>query len=306
MLQKIPLELVTLIASYLDLKSTSEFAATCHHCYNAVLPLIWQHLTITDTNELSILDKKFQKNPIWSQRAIQYVHTVSLCRRNCNRIFSCRFAASMFGITSSRSEQQEELLSIQPHEQTGSFGQHLLNLFPHVTRLVLDYALALQNFYLVPQPQPPQTILPYAKSFSVVNYESDNAGILYNLLTPFKKIRHLQLQTLPVVSLCDDMDESILTDSDLNTLASLGLKDLTRLELSYLDSTINMDIFINLLKSLPRLRYLQLNWIFPPVKDDYHQLQQLIELHASLYPDKIEKESNILRISFTNRVFISK
>ncbi|GAA5807649.1 hypothetical protein MFLAVUS_001019 [Mucor flavus] len=306
--QKLPLELVTLIASYLDMKDTSEFATTCRYNYFAVLPLIWQHLTISDTRELSTVADKLKVNSCWSQRAVQFVRSVSLCDKHQHKKFSCSLAASMFGITSTLSELQDEKVVLsQPHEPTAQFGQNLLDLFPHVYSLLFDYKVALQNFYLSPQPQQqeedvftPRPLLAYTGSVSVINYESDHAGILYNLLRPFKNMGHLKLQTLPVVSLCDDIDQSILTNTDIDALTSLGLNELVKLELSLLDSNIELKTFTKLVQSLPKLGCLQLEWIFPPTKEEYNRLRRMVEECAALYPDRMERKPNALYVSFTN------
>ncbi|GAA5797355.1 hypothetical protein EDC94DRAFT_599660 [Helicostylum pulchrum] len=308
MIQKLPLELVTLIASYLDMKDTSEFATTCRYNYFAVLPLIWQHLTITDTRELSMVADKLKVNSSWSQRAVQFVRNVSLCDKHQHKKFSCSLAASMFGITSTLSEQQDEKVVLsQPHEPTAQFGQHLLDLFPHVYSILFDYKVALQNFYLSPQQQQqeggiftPRSLLAYTGSISVINYESDHAGILFNILRPFKYIGHLKLQTLPVVSLCEDIDQSILTNADIDALTSLGLNELVKLELSLLDSSIELNTFTKLVQSLPRLGCLQLEWVFPPTEEEYNQLRQVVEECAALYPDRMERKPNTLYVSFTN------
>ncbi|KAG2232577.1 hypothetical protein INT48_009786 [Thamnidium elegans] len=282
------------------MKDTSEFATTCHYNYFAVLPLIWQHLTITNTRELSIVAHKLKANSSWSQRAIQFVRNISLCNKHQHKKFSCSLAASMFGITSTLSEQQDEKIQVsQPHEHIAQFGQHLFDLFPHVHSLLIDYTVALQNFY-VSQQGASSIPLYYTGSVSIINYESDNAGILYNLLRPFKNIRHLKLQTLPVISLCDDIDQSILTNADIHALTSLGLNELVKLELSLLDSSIELDTFTKLVRSLPKLKCLQLEWIFPPTKDEYNQLRHVVEECAALYPDRMERKSNVLYVSFTN------
>ncbi|CAO3657422.1 unnamed protein product [Mucor hiemalis] len=300
MIQKLPLEIVTVIAGYLPIEDTAEFAKTCQKCYFAVLPHIWHHLSLSSTNELSIVAKRLQTNSLWSQRAVQFVRDVSLCR-GCDehKKFSSAVAASMFGIASTPTDQESERSekdSIKPHERIGNFGRRLLELFPHISNLVLDFAQAARNFYNTPDTTVAR--LPFSGSLSLVNYKSDNTKFMHNLLAPFRKTHHLRVQALPVVSLCDDIDESILSNADIADLATLGLTHLRRLELSYLDSDISLDTFKKLLQSLPHLEDLVLEWIFPPSKSDYQQLCQILEKYGSLVPEKTEKKSNILRVHF--------
>lgn len=306
MIQKLPLEIVTAIAGYLPIEDTAEFAKTCQKCYFAVLPHIWHHLSLSNTKELSIVAKRLQTNSLWSERAVQFVRDVSLCRGEgggCEeqKKFSSAVAASMFGIASTPTDQEEEAAaaekeSLTPHERISNFGRRLLELFPHISNLVLDFAQAARNFYNTSDTTVAR--LPFSGSLSLVNYKSDNTKFMHNLLAPFRKTHHLRVQALPVVSLCDDIDESILSNADIADLATLGLTHLRRLELSYLDSDISLDTFKKLIESLPHLEDLVLEWIFPPNQHDYQQLCQVLETYGSLVPQSTDKKSNILRVHF--------
>lgn len=300
MIQQLPLEIVTVIASYLPLKDTGEFARSCQKCYFAVLPHIWHHLTITDTKELSIVAKKLQTNSLWAQRAVKFVRDVSFNGKNNDKKFSSTLAASLFGITSTHTEQEDEkteMESVKPHERFGAFGRRLLELFPHLSCLVIDFSEAARNFYTIEETT---ARLPFSGSFSLINYKSDNTKFMHSLLLPFRKTHYLKVKALPVVSFCDDIDESILTNDDIADLATLGLTDLRKLELSYLDSCIELDTIKKLLESLPRLQYLELEWIFPPTKQDYKQLCKIIQTYGSLYPEHIEKQYNVLLVRFSH------
>lgn len=300
MIQQLPVEIVTTIAGYLPLKDTGEFARTCQKCYIAVLPHIWHTLTITDTKELSIVAKKLQSNSLWSQRAIKFVRDVSVCGKNDEKKLPSTLAASLFGITITHSEQEDEkseMESVKPHERFVAFVRRLLELFPHLSCLVVDFSEAARNFYTIEETT---ARLPFSGSFSLINYKSDNTKFMHNLISPLRKARHLKIQALPVVSLCDDADESILTNNDIADLTTLGLSDLVKLELSYLDSEIDLLAIKELLQSLPNLLHLELEWIFPPTKQDYNQLCNIIEKYSSLYPDFIEKKSNVLLVRFNH------
>lgn len=300
MLQTLPLEIVTVIASYIPLKDTGEFARTCQKCYFAVLPHIWHHLSIGDTRELSTVAKRLETNSLWSQRAIHFVRNVTFCS-GCHqhKRFSSAVAASMFGIANTPSNQREErseLESVTPHESINTFGKRLLELFPNLTNFVLDFAEAARNFYHTPERNAPK--LPFPGSLSLINYKSDNTEFMHSLLAPFRMMHQLRLQAIPVVSLCDDIDKSILTNEDIVDLSTLGLTDLQRLELSYLDSDIDLNAMKNLVESLPNLQDLVLEWVFSPSKADYNRLCKVLEGFGSLHPKHVEKKSSILHVHF--------
>ncbi|KAG2198295.1 hypothetical protein INT47_003008 [Mucor saturninus] len=298
MIQQLPLEIVTAIANYIPLKDTGEFARTCRKCYFAVLPHIWHDLTITDTKDLSIVAKKLQTNSLWAQRAVQFVRDVSFSSKN-NKQFSSTLAATLFGTTSTHTEQEDEkneFESVQPHERFVAFGRRILELFPHLTSLLVDFSEAARNFYSTEETI---TRLPFTGSFSLINYRADQTRFMHNLISPFRKIRHLKVQGLQVVSLCDDIDESILTNNDIGELATLGLMDLERLELSYLDLDIELNTMQRLMQSLPHLQHLELEWIFPPAKQDYLVLCSMMKTF-SLYPECLQKKNNILFVRFSH------
>ncbi|KAI9476043.1 MAG: hypothetical protein EXX96DRAFT_575539 [Benjaminiella poitrasii] len=306
MLQLLPLEVLTHIASFIPLEDTSEFGSACQKCYFAVLPHIWHHLSINNTKELNLVASRLKSNSVWADRAIHFVRDVSLEPCSHPKI-SSTLAAAMFGIASTPSDQEKErkeYLSITPHERIGAFGKRLLQVFPHLSNLVFDFSQAVKNFYMAPPPNTKEdtnedTIrLPFSGSVSLVNYKSDNTKLMHYLLAPFRRTHHLKVQALPVVSLCDDIDESILTDNDIADLATLGLTHLRQLELSYLDSDIHLETMKSLVMSLPHLTDLTLEWIFPPNKHDYLKLCEMLENYGSLHPETVENENNIMLVHF--------
>ncbi|KAG2210383.1 hypothetical protein INT46_000964 [Mucor plumbeus] len=326
MLQELPLEILTQIAEYIPLEDASEFGRTCQKCYFAILPHIWHNLTLNNTAELNLVAKRLESNSIWAQRAIRFVRDFSLAssEQANHHKFSSTLAASMFGIASSPDEQAaeeeyeaEENKKIAPHERIGTFGKRLLKLFPHLSNLVFDFTEAARNFYSNPSATSPQATtneqqkkennddddddnarLPFSGSVSLVNYKSDHTNFMHYLLAPFRRTHHLKVKALPVVSLCDDIDESILTNADLQDLSTLGLTHLRKLELSYLDSDIHLETIKNLIESMPHLNDLELEWIFPPSKDDFTKLCQIIQSYAHLYPKQVHKKESIYHVHF--------
>jgi hypothetical protein len=315
MIQKLPLEVVTQIASNIPLEDAGEFARTCQKCYFAVLPHIWHHLSLHNTTELSLVAERLQSNGLWAQRAIQFVRDVSLTGTKNNQRMSSTLAASMFGIASSPQQQARDQNnsssnnSVTPHERIGSFGRRILQLFPGVTNLVFDFAEAAKNFYSSTSPTTEEEVgskdgLPYSGSVALVNYKADNTKFMHYLLAPFRKTRHLKVQALPVISVCVDIDESILTNEDIADLATLGFNHLRKLELSYLDSDIQLDTVRELLKSLPHLKDLDLRWIFPPNKEEFKLLCQLLKSESALYPDHVVSKTNRLQARFVRQQVI--
>ncbi|KAL7321601.1 hypothetical protein PS15m_001358 [Mucor circinelloides] len=337
MLQELPLEILTQIAEFIPVQDAGEFARTCQKCYFAILPHIWHQLTLNNTVELNMLAKRLQSNNLWAQRAIRFVRDVSLGSDDqINQPkFSSTLAASMFGIASSPAEQAaeeaEETKKVTRRERIGVFGKKLLNMFPHLSNLVFDFTEAARNFYSGGAVSPSATDtevpadravaadtmtagqpkeddedanvddnarLPFSGSVSLLNYKSDHSKFMHYLLAPFRRTHHLKLEALPVVSLCDDIDESILTNADLQNLATLGLTHLRKLELSYLDSDIRLETMKALLESMPHLNELDLEWIFPPSKEDFTRLCQVIQDYAHLYPVQTNKKASVYQVHF--------
>ncbi|KAI8641504.1 hypothetical protein BD408DRAFT_418142 [Parasitella parasitica] len=333
MLQDLPLEVLTKIAENLPVEETGEFARTCHKCYFAVLPHIWHQLTLNNAVELNQVANRLESNSVWAQRAIRFVRDFSF-GNNDEQVnhpkFSSTLAASMFGIASSPAEQAaeeaEQSKKNASHERIGAFGKRLLRLFPHLSNLVFDFKEAARNFYSFPLPPPTPSLeeatsaaartesnishanddsvddnarLPFSGSVSLLNYKSGHSESMHYLLAPFRRTHHLKVEALPVVSLCDDIDESILSNADLQDLATLGLTHLRKLELSYLDSDIRLETFKVLLESMPNLNELSLEWIFPPNKNDFRELCQVIQNLAHLYPDHMHKKTSIYQVNFS-------
>ncbi|GAN11196.1 hypothetical protein MAM1_0501c10754 [Mucor ambiguus] len=341
MLQDLPLEILTQIAEFIPVEDAGEFARACHKCYFAILPHIWHQLTLNNTVELNMLAKRLQSNNLWAQRAIRFVRDVSLGSDDqINQPkFSSTLAASMFGIASTPDEQAaeeaEENKRVTRRERIGVFGKKLLNMFPHLSNLVVDFTEAARDFYsggsggapissatsatetegpaedTVSAEQPKENgeeedvddnaRLPFSGSVSLVNYKSDHSKFMHYLLAPFRRTHHLKLEALPVVSLCDDIDESILTNADLQNLATLGLTHLRKLELSYLDSDFRLQTMQNLLESMPHLNELELEWIFPPSKDDFARLCQVIQESSHLYPTQTNKKASVYKVHFARK-----
>lgn len=333
LLQELPPEILTQIASYLPIHDAEVFSRACHNCYFAALPHIWHHLSLHDASELNIVAKRLKKNDVWAQRAIQFVRDVSLTQGDHKRKYSPTVAATMFGIAALPSDQASEESEHQSlnskRERIGRFGKRLLKMFPHLSNLVLDFHEAVRDFYndattspstntlSVPNTRrrsssttsedddmiPDDIRLPYSGSVSLINYKSDNTRFMHYLLSPFRRSQHLKVQASPIVSLCDDIDESILTDQDIIDLASMGLTHLRKLELSYLDNNVSLDALTKLIKGLPRINELDLEWVFPPSKQEFTMLCQELKNCGSLYTDKVcTTKCNIMHAHFTRLV----
>lgn len=300
MFQKLPVEIVTAIADFLSTKDTGELAQTCQKCYYAALPHMWHELDISNANELSKIAHSVETNGLWSSRANQFVRQVALLHSD-KKGFSPTFSASMFGITSTPSERRNETKlqeSIKPCESISTFGRDIVKIFPHLSSLVVDFKEAIRNFYVGEEVVEQDT--PFSGSFSLVNYKADHTKTMHHLLAPFKGTHHLKIQASSIISLCDDIDESILTDQDVADLATLGLKGLTTLELSYLDSDLQHGTIKKLLEGLPHLQKLELEWLFPPNQEEYQEICEVIQEYGSLYPEQVEHNKSVLQVHFAH------
>ncbi|KAI8059946.1 uncharacterized protein B0P05DRAFT_590881 [Gilbertella persicaria] len=268
MLQQLPLEIITHIASFIPLEQMAEFASTCQMCYFAVLPHVWHHLSIHNLSELDSVAQHLQSNRVWAQRVIQFVRKISLCSDQCR--YSPKLAATMFGMVSTPPETKEQQESMV-RKRLSTFGCQILALFPHVSHIVFDFVQAIRLFDM---DTPIYRILPFYGSVSLVNYASDHTLLMHYLLSPFREMRQLKIQATPVVSLCDDLDASLLTEQDIRDIASLSLTCLQRLELSYLDANTRIETLQALLETLPHLDCLQLTWLFPLKDQPYKTLCQ--------------------------------
>ncbi|KAI8880462.1 hypothetical protein K501DRAFT_335359 [Backusella circina FSU 941] len=316
MLQQLPFEIITSIADHLPEKDIQQLALSCRQCYSALLPQLWHNLTLSSVDELSDIAKRLEKNKQWTQRATHFVREFSFTDEDeSEKKQSPSFIASMFGIaadTESRNRRRKQLeearrgVRVRTRERMAVFGRRLLDMFPRLSNLVIDFKEASKNFSDGDHDQEEgggaataeNNKLPFSGSLSLINYKADNTQKMHDLIAPFKETHQLKVSASPVLSLCEDFDESILTDADIRDLASLGLKHLTRLELSYLDSDVDIDTISTLLNSMPNLTELYLKWIFPPKKENYQQLCQCIETHASLYPERVDSKPNILQVQF--------
>lgn len=305
LLDGLPLEILTHIADFILTKEDLvEFSETCKRCYYAVLPHLWQQLSLHDTAELSLLSKKLKQNNIWAERASYFVKDVALVQeKELDRKYNPAVAASMFGIPSDP-QLNKAVKKRSPNERIGRFGKKLLNMFPHMSSLVFDFREASKNFTSSEQQSTKQdeddnTKLPYSGSVSLINYKSDSTQFMHYILSPFGKTQHLKLQASPVMSLCDDIDESILTEEDLQDLATLGLKDLKKLELAYLDSNIRLESLKNLIENLPSIQELTIEWLFKPNDLEFKEICNLFKTHGSLELSKVHTtERNIFHAQF--------
>ncbi|KAL9546251.1 hypothetical protein MBANPS3_006754 [Mucor bainieri] len=336
MLQELPLEVLTQIAEFIPVEDAGEFARTCHKCYFAILPHIWHQLTLNNTVELNMLAKRLQSNNLWAQRAIRddQINQPKFSSTLAASMFGIASTPD-----EQAAEEAEKNKRVTRRERIGVFGKKLLNMFPHLSNLVFDFTEAAKDFYsgggapssasasvsastsateteapaesTAPTEQPRENDddedvddnarLPFSGSVSLVNYKSDHSKFMHYLLSPFRRTHHLKLEALPVVSLCDDIDESILTNADLQKLATLGLTHLRKLELSYLDSDIRLETMQNLLESMPHLNELELEWIFPPSKADFANLCQVIQESAHLYPTHTSKKASVYQVHFARK-----
>jgi hypothetical protein len=337
LLNKLPLEILIQIAEHLHTdKDKEEFSRTCRRCYYAILPYIWQHLSLQDTAELSILAKRLKHNDIWAERANHFVRDISLAQeKEPDRKYCPSIAASMFGIPSNRSQNQpldQPVEKSTPNEGISRFGKKLLNLFPHVSNLVFDFREAAKNFRSshsladsntsTPENTDVNTTdreansnnhdgdnttdddkLPYSGSVSLINYKSDSSEFMHYMLSPFRTSQHVKLQASPVMSFCDDIDESILTDQDLEDLAKLGLTDLKKLELAYLDSNIRLETYKTLIQNLPSIQHLDIEWLFKPNKQEFAEICEIFKTYGSLEPSNIyTTKRNIFHVNFIRTI----
>ncbi|KAI8379381.1 uncharacterized protein BYT42DRAFT_324412 [Radiomyces spectabilis] len=106
MLETLPAELIAAIATHLPSESTAALSQTCRHCYYATLPVVYNYLCITEPEHLQRLAVRFQLNNVWSQRAEQFVHTISFTKDD-KQLFSQMNLARFLGHTLSGVDYQE-------------------------------------------------------------------------------------------------------------------------------------------------------------------------------------------------------
>ncbi|KAI8975072.1 hypothetical protein BDF20DRAFT_585033 [Mycotypha africana] len=325
-LQTLPTEILTQIASFIPAEEVGEFGRTCQKCYYAVLPFIWHHLTLNDASELSLVAKRLEKNHEWHEKASYFVKDVSLSRSNsCDSFkFSAADQACMFGIATPPSERIGtpengsssssirrgfSLAQHQHHEQIDVFGKRLLQNFPHLSNIEINFNEAIETFdteedglQIAKWPtyinDNENCNLPYYGTVTLTNYKPGNTDALRYLLKPFRKLHHLKLYAAPPISLCDDIDDSLLSSDDINVLLMMGFKDLRKLDLTYFDFDVDCNTLLELVMSLPKLETLILGWLFPPSNFEFAHLSELLQKHAFLYPSHTGQKANIYHVQF--------
>ncbi|KAL0076905.1 hypothetical protein J3Q64DRAFT_1703132 [Phycomyces blakesleeanus] len=314
MLEYLAPEIIAHIADYLPEQSAGELAQTCQSCYNAVLPRIWQQLSIVEPEHLSRIAHRLQSNRSWNQNAIRFVRSVNFSKKNnlLHSIYPSHLAA-ILGYTISgldddtRAAHRPESLIPRKNQPMDDFARNLLILFPNISNLDLECDLMLSSFCCgtgaTKDQGQPRHDSPYGfnGALRLRDYTTGNTALLRAMLDYFPNIQELTLEGSRIVSICDDIDASILSKQDIIALTSFDSRMLGRLSLSYLSHTIPLSYYQSLFLCLPELYDLSLEWFYPPTKEYYIALSRLIQNTFSLTPGSVNTSKNSYKVRFTYR-----
>ncbi|KAI9278533.1 hypothetical protein BDA99DRAFT_531284 [Phascolomyces articulosus] len=327
MLQELPPELLSSISSYLSLESASALSLTCNHCYWAVLPVIYHDLSITKPEELFALSSRLSKNKLYAERASRYVRSLSIVDHSQRTL--ARYAVtsvldhvlSGWELLEQQEEQETMMDEYYPEEETvdnerysnknmqkkkhhvQSMATILDNLFPRLVNLTMEFDQIAKGLRFGKRQQdidvfsPTNTVIRFCGNLKLMNYRPCHPHHLYSLLFPFAKCTQLTLHTRPYLSLCAAIQDSLLMDQDIEALIRLDLKYLERLELAYVDDFLDVQKLCQLVKSLPNLNQLSLEWILPPSLDYYDELGKCL-IQLSLYPGPMTRLKSTYSVLF--------
>lgn len=286
MLHHLPSELVADIASHLPAVSLCEVAQTCSHCYFAVLPAMYRQVTFKTVQDIQRFTDCLHGNneSPWSHHARQFVRNVSIGKAN-DRLYS-QYLIQEFLLSG------WERLELEAEKRNASMAE-LFTLFPNLSSMVLDY----EHVCGVPPPKQQHPNFRRGK-VTLFHYRPGCSESLFQLLTPFNNCRKLALRSRPYISLCATLQDSLLTDKDIATLADIGFREIRHLSLSYVDDTTSLDEFEKLLRSMPKLQVLELEWILPPSVSYYDDLCHRVRQVSSIAPGTLTRLDRTYRLSF--------
>ncbi|KAI9027230.1 hypothetical protein CLU79DRAFT_851826, partial [Phycomyces nitens] len=309
MLEDLAPEIIAHIANYLPEKSAGALAQTCRYCHDAVLPRIWNQLSIVEPEHLCRLAHRLQNNAEWSQNAVRFVRSVNFSKENnLHSIYSSNVAA-ILGYPSSGLQEHRIRKPVpqipREYQPMGTFARNLLLLFPNISKLDLECDLMLSSLWCGPgadkrssQPGQDSSFI-FNGSLKLRDYTTGNTNLLKAILDCFPNIQELTLQGSRIVSICDDIDASILSKQDIVALTSFDSRMLNRLSLSYLSHTIPLSYYQALFLCLPELYDLELEWFYPPTKEYYTALSRLIQNSFSLFPGPVNTSKSSYKVRFT-------
>lgn len=284
MLHHLPSELVADIASHLPAASLRQVAQTCRHCYFALLPAIYRQVTFKTVHDIHTLSLRLRDNETWSLHAKRFVRNVSI-GQNQDRLFSRYLVHEVLS--------GWERLELEVEKKTASMAE-LFTLFPNLSSVLLNYD------HVSGVPAPPEPHPSFRGKVVLFHYRPASHKHLYPLLKPFNNCRRLELRSRPYISLCATLQDSLLTDKDISTLADLDFSELRHLSLSYVDDTMSLEEFGMLLRSIPNLQVLELEWILPPSLGYYDDLCHQVHQISSLFPGPLTRLDFMYRATFSS------
>ena len=336
MLQKLPSELLSCISSYLSADSAGALAQTCNHCYWSMLPVVYQEISVTKPNELFALSSKLSKNKLYSERARQYMRSVSIVDHS-QRTLARYAVTSIMGhvlsgweLLEEEEERQQQIQNEEENDQVSysddngdndhhgsikrkqhiqSMAVTLEKIFPRLTELVMEFDQITEGIQLFNRNDndnnnvsdnyilSPSIATDFSGHVKLTNYRPCHPYHLYSLLASFTKCTELVLHTRPYLSLCAAIQDSLLMDQDVEALIRLNMKSLIRLELAYVDDFLDIQKLCELVQSLPNLEHLSLEWILPPSLEYYSELCECL-IDLSLYPGPMIQQRSTYTVRY--------
>ncbi|KAI8141876.1 hypothetical protein BJV82DRAFT_165579 [Fennellomyces sp. T-0311] len=303
MLQELPTELLSCIASYLSAESAGALAQTCRRCYCSAIPVLYNELPIAKPDDLFVLSKKLSTATLLAQRARQYVRAVSVVdhgQRTLSRYAVTSILNHVLSGWELNEEDDDEPRNDPKKKRYDALVNKLHVMFPRLDNLTIEFDVVTHGLYFGHSHLPP-VATNFSGYFKLINYRPNHTSYLRTILAPFACCTQLTLFTRPYLSLCAAIQDSVLTDKDIDTLTDLKLDHLCRLELAYVDDLLDVHKLIKLIESLPYLEYLSLEWILPPSLDYFDELCECLAHAVFLYPGPITRIKSTYFVAFQQR-----
>ncbi|KAI7874567.1 hypothetical protein K492DRAFT_199857 [Lichtheimia hyalospora FSU 10163] len=297
MFDHLPAELLWGIALFLPSNTLGALAQTCHHCYNAILPMIYQDLSLVEPNALFNLSSKLVANPLWLDRARKHVRKINISQGSERTLAKFAMLDHIFSGWDLLGDGSVERKN--PRHHIDVVVAVMFTQFPNVCSIALEFdAVTDGAICSINKAMVTGGGACFSGDVKLFHYRPGNSSLLYALLYPFPGCTRLALHTRPYLSLCAAIQDSLLLQEDIDTLTSLGLKHVRYLDLAYIDDMLPIDSIQKLVEGLINIKTLIFEWVLPPSMEYFDDLCQCLAETASLYPDPVEKLTSTYRTVF--------
>lgn len=293
MFDHLPAEILWGIALFLPSSTLGALAQTCHHCYNAILPMLYRDLSLIEPNALFNLSSKLVANPLWLDRARKHVRKINISQGSERTLAKFAMLDHIFSGWDLDDDKRN------PRHHIDVVVAVMFTQFPNICSITLEFDAVTDGAICSPnKAMVTGGGVCFTGAVKLFHYRPGNSSLLYSLLYPFPGCTRLTLHTRPYLSLCAALQDSLLLQEDIDTLTRLGMKHVRHLDLAYVDDMLPIDSIQALVQGLFNIETLVFEWVLPPSIEYYDSLCQCLAETASLYPDPVQKLTSTYRTVF--------